>query len=393
MYRWLFRNVLARLSPERAHHLGFGLLRFVVALPLVRGWLARATAPRDRRLSTHALGLDFPGPLGLAAGFDKDALGPDALSALGFSFVEIGTVTAQPQPGNAKPRLFRLPNDRALVNRMGFNNEGSEATARRLARRPRSGILGINLGKTKVVPESEAAADYATSARRLGPYADYCVVNVSSPNTPGLRDLQRTEALAPILASVRSALDEACPQRRIPLLVKIAPDLADADIDAVADLALELGLDGIVATNTTIRREPLESSTGEIEQCGAGGLSGPPVKARALEVIGRLYRRVGKRLVLVGVGGIETGRDAFDRIAHGATLLQAYTGFVYRGPAFAAHVHRELARELAARGFVRVADAVGSACDEAASGALARSASDPPDKALPGPSSTLALPP
>ncbi len=360
MYDALFRWLLARLPAETAHHLGFGALRLFAAIPGVRRLLERRLAPHHPSLAVEALGLRFEGPLGLAAGFDKDARGPDALGALGFAFVEIGTVTARPQPGNPRPRLFRLVRDRALVNRMGFNNEGAEAAAKRLAVRRGATIVGVNLGKTKVVPEAEAADDYAASARLLAPHAAYCVVNVSSPNTPGLRDLQRTEALRPILTRVRAALDEASPARRVPLLVKIAPDLADVEVDATADLALELGLDGIVATNTTIRREPLASDPAAIEACGAGGLSGPAVKARALEVLRRLHARVGRKLVLVGVGGIETADDAFERIAAGATLLQAYTGFVYGGPRFAARIHEGLVERLRQRGHANVSELVGA---------------------------------
>jgi dihydroorotate dehydrogenase len=236
---------------------------------------------------------------------------------------------------------------------MGFNNEGAAAAAARLARRRGPTIVGVNIGKSKVTPESEAAADYAESARLLAPYAAYCVVNVSSPNTPGLRDLQRAEALRPILGRVREALDSASAARRVPLLVKVAPDLADEDVDALGELALELGLDGIVATNTTIRRAPLVSDPAQIARCGAGGLSGPPLRERALEVLARLSPKVAGRAVLVAAGGIETADDALARLDAGATLLQAYTGFVYGGPLFAARLHRELADELETRAKVR----------------------------------------
>jgi len=279
----------------------------------------------------RAFGLEFPNPIGLAAGFDKDAIGYEALGALGFGFVEVGTLTGQPQPGNPKPRLFRLPRDRALVNHMGFNNHGSADAVERL-RRPHRTIVGVNIGKTKVVPESDAIADYVSSAKRVAPFADYVVVNVSSPNTPGLRDLQATEKLRPLLAGVREALNEASPTRRVPLLVKIAPDLADEDVDAVADLALELGLEGVIATNTTIRRDDLESDVTQVERCGEGGLSGPPVERRSLEVLKRLRERTGDRLVLISVGGIETADQAWARIRAGATLVQVYTAFVYEGP-------------------------------------------------------------
>jgi dihydroorotate dehydrogenase len=300
-------------------------------------------------LRVRALGLEFPGPLGLAAGFDKDARATSGLGTLGFGFVEVGTVTARAQPGNPRPRLFRLPADRALVNRMGFNNDGAAAAAARLRRRSRGGpVVGVNIGKTRAVPEAEAAADYAASARAVADVADYVVVNVSSPNTPGLRDLQAADRLRPVLAAVRSALDAAVPGRRVPLLVKIAPDLADTDVDAIADLALELGLDGIVATNTTVSRDGLASPPAEVAAAGAGGLSGPPLRARALEVLTRLRERAGDRLVLIAAGGIETPDDAWERLRAGATLVQAYTGFVYGGPLWPRRMHAGLARRMKA---------------------------------------------
>ncbi len=309
--------------------------------------LRRALGPRDPALRVHALGLDFPGPLGLAAGFDKDGEGVTGLAALGFGFVEVGTVTARPQPGNPKPRMFRFPAERALVNRMGFNNHGAAALAFRLrALRARLGyrpIVGVNIGKTKVVAEEDAIADYAASARLVADVADYVVVNVSSPNTPGLRDLQSVGKLRPLLLAVREALDSASPRRRVPLLVKIAPDLADADVDAVADLALDLGLDGIIATNTTISREGLRDSAA-VTAAGSGGLSGAPLKPRALEVLRRLRARTGDRLVLIAAGGIETADDARERLESGATLVQAYTAFIYQGPFWPRRVHAGLAR-------------------------------------------------
>jgi dihydroorotate dehydrogenase len=305
----------------------------------------------------RALGLSFPGPVGLAAGFDKDARGTRGLAALGFGFVEVGTVTARAQPGNPKPRMFRLPADRALVNRMGFNNAGAAAAAAALDRsrgrsraRPGGSVVGVNIGKTRAVPDAGAAADYAASARAVAAVADYVVVNVSSPNTPGLRDLQAADRLKPVLVAVRTALDAAVSGRRVPLLVKIAPDLADADVDAVADLALELGLDGIIATNTTVSRAGLASPAAEVAAAGAGGLSGPPLRARALEVLTRLHARAGDRLVLIAAGGIETPDDAWERLRAGATLVQAYTGFVYGGPLWPRRMHAGLARRIRAAG-------------------------------------------
>jgi dihydroorotate dehydrogenase len=352
-YRLLFDAVFRRMDPERAHRLGFGAIRAAAAVPGGARMLRSALGPADPALQVRALGFTFPGPFGLAAGFDKNAMGIDGLAALGFAFVEIGTVTARPQPGNPAPRMFRLPRDRALVNRMGFNNDGAEAVARRLAARRdrlakrRSGappvILGVNIGKTKVVPEGEAAADYTASARLLAPYADYLVVNVSSPNTPGLRNLQAVAVLRPLLTAVREAADTAA-GRHVPLLVKIAPDLADEDVDAVADLAVEIGLDGIVATNTTIGRAGLTAPADEVAALGAGGLSGPVLRERSLDVLRRLRKRVGDDMTIIGVGGITTPEDAAERLAAGATLLQGFTGFIYEGPFWAARIHKGLRR-------------------------------------------------
>jgi dihydroorotate dehydrogenase len=349
VYRVIYALLLRRLPPEGAHRAGFWLIRAAADVPGAAWVMRRVFGPRDASLRVRALGLDFPGPLGLAAGFDKDGEGVIGLSALGFSFIEVGTVTARPQPGNPKPRMFRFPDERALINRMGFNNHGAAALSARLrALRARPGfrpIIGVNIGKTKAVLEEEAVADYVTSARLVADVADYVVVNVSSPNTPGLRDLQAVDKLRPILAGVRAALDEASPRRRVPLLVKIAPDLTDPDVDAVADLALDLRLDGIIATNTTISRAGLRDSTA-VADAGPGGVSGTPLKTRALEVLTRLHDRCGKRVTLIAAGGITTPADAEARLAAGATLLQAYTAFIYEGPFWPARVQRGLAARL-----------------------------------------------
>lgn len=340
-YRVIFDQFLVRTDSEKAHHQAFAAIR--AAKPM----LSRVPFPGA---PVEAMGLTFPNALGLAAGFDKNGVGIDALGGLGFGHVEIGTVTADPQPGNPKPRLFRLPTDRAVVNRMGFNNDGALAVAERLADRaehlpadPRP-ILGINIGKTKVVPDEDHAAveaDYAFSATRLAPYADYLVVNVSSPNTPGLRSLQAVDRLGPLLEVVRRTSVEAA-GRIVPLLVKIAPDLADEDVVAVADLALELGLEGIVATNTTIARDGLRAHPSDIERIGAGGLSGAPLKTRSLEVLTLLRGHAGDRLTLIGVGGISSLDDARERLDAGADLLQAYTAFIYEGPAWARRMNAGL---------------------------------------------------
>ncbi len=360
MYKLLYALVLRRLPAETAHRAGFWLIRAAAEIPGA-GWLLRRwLVPADPVLRIRVFGRALPGPLGLAAGFDKDAEAPDALGLLGFAFVEVGTVTAQPQPGNPRPRLFRLTADRALINRMGFNNHGAAAAAGRLRRRRDQRLMvGANIGKTKAVPDAAAAADYARSARLLAGAADYLVVNVSSPNTPGLRRLQATGQLRPLLQAVRSALDEAAP-RRVPLLVKIAPDLADEDIDAITDLALELGLDGIIAANTTTARHQLASDPAAVQAAGPGGLSGAPLKRRALEVLRRLHARAGDRLVLVAAGGIETADDAWERIRAGATLVQGYTGFVYGGPLWPHQVQAGLARRAREHGFASVQDAVGT---------------------------------
>ncbi|HEX4190552.1 MAG TPA: quinone-dependent dihydroorotate dehydrogenase [Marmoricola sp.] len=350
-YRLLFDRVLTKVDPEKAHHAAFAGIR--AAGPALGG--AARVLPGSA--GVRAMGLDFPAVLGLAAGFDKNAVGIDALGALGFGFVEVGTVTGEQQPGNPKPRLVRLPADRAVVNRMGFNNDGAEAVAQRLAARSsslsrrgagRAGpVLGINIGKTKVVPEDAAIADYEKSTALLAPYADYLVVNVSSPNTPGLRDLQAVAKLEPLLRAVRVKADEVTADRSrpVPLLVKIAPDLSDDDVLAVADLATAIGLDGIVATNTTIDRSGLASSADAVERAGAGGLSGEPLRKRSLAVLRLLRRQVSSEMTLIGVGGIAGVEDAVERLAAGADLLQGYTAFIYEGPLWPRRINRAIAKE------------------------------------------------
>jgi dihydroorotate dehydrogenase len=360
LYRALLQPLLFGLPAETAHHLAFAGLRVVETLPLAARALAALASVRDPLLEVEALGLRFPTPIGLAAGFDKDAVAMHALLALGFGFVEVGTLTAHAQPGNPKPRMFRLPADRALLNRLGFNNGGSLAAVPRLARRdPRLGVVGVNIGKSKVTPEEEAAGDYATSAERVAPHADYLVVNVSSPNTPGLRNLQAVEKLEPILRAVQRASEAACERtgraRAPALLVKIAPDLADEDVDAAAELARTLSLGGIVATNTTIRRDGLSSDAAYVASLGAGGISGAPLHARSLEVLRRLRARLGPGGgALISVGGIETVEQAWERLAAGATLLQLYTGFVYGGPRTPVVLAKGLAARMRSEGLSRV---------------------------------------
>ncbi|MET8777019.1 quinone-dependent dihydroorotate dehydrogenase [Nocardia sp. NPDC004654] len=352
MYALLLR-LMFFVPPERIHHLAFAAMRVAARFAPTRLLLKRLAVVEDPILRNTVFGVQFRAPLGLAAGFDKNAEGADIWGPFGWGFAEIGTVTAQAQPGNPAPRLFRLPADRALINRMGFNNHGAARAADQLRAKAATVPIGANIGKTKIVDPADAAADYATSAALLGPLADFVVVNVSSPNTPGLRDLQAVESLRPLL---RAVLDTV----RVPVLVKIAPDLSDDDIDAVADLALELGLAGIVATNTTIRRDGLRTDAAEVAAMGAGGLSGAPVAERSLEVLRRLYRRVGDRLVLISVGGIETPDQAFQRILAGASLLQGYTGFIYGGPFWTRKIHRGLAARLRENGYTSIAEAVGA---------------------------------
>jgi dihydroorotate dehydrogenase len=351
----LVRRLLFLVPPERIHTLVFAALRGVTAVTPARRLLHRLLGPADPVLASTVFGVRFAGPLGLAAGFDKDGMGLHAWAALGFGYAEVGTVTAHPQPGNPVPRMFRLPDDRALLNRMGFNNQGAGALAVRLARGRPDVPIGVNIGKSKTTPAAEAVDDYRASARLVGPLASYLVVNVSSPNTPGLRDLQAVASLRPILSAVQAETAKTS----TPVLVKIAPDISDSDIDAIADLTVELGLAGIVATNTTVSRDGL--ATSGVEELGAGGISGPPVARRAVEVLRRLYGRVGDRLTLISVGGIETADDAWDRITAGASLLQGYTGFIYGGGLWPKHIHDGIARRLREGGFASLHDAVGSA--------------------------------
>lgn len=342
-----------KLAPERIHLIMMGALSGLQKAPLLHRGLHKVVPVNDSVLEQVVFGVKFPRPLGLAAGFDKNAAAADTWSAVGFGYAELGTVTAKAQPGNPAPRLFRLKADRAILNRMGFNNEGAAAAARNLRARGTSDVIGINIGKTKVTPAEEAVQDYRQSASVLGDLADYLVVNVSSPNTPGLRDLQAVESLRPIMAAVQESTSS-------PVLVKIAPDLSDEDVDAVADMAVELGLAGIVATNTTISRERLKTPADEVAAMGAGGISGAPVAARSLEVLHRLHARVGDKLVLISVGGIETPEQAWERIAAGASLLQGYTGLIYGGPDWIRDIHRGIAEQIRAHGLRNISEAVGS---------------------------------
>lgn len=339
MYGLLFDLVLRRLDPETAHHLGMAVIR-VAAVPPFSA-VARALTRPAPELRTEALGLVFDSPFGIAAGFDKNAVGALGLHALGFGHIEVGTVTAIPQDGNPRPRLFRLPADRALINRMGFNNDGAEAVAARLARmrrRKRRPVLGANIGKSRVVDVEDATADYVASTRLVAPVADYLVVNVSSPNTPGLRGLQAVETLRPLLAAVKDAAGDT------PLLVKIAPDLTDDEIDGISAMAVDAGLSGIVATNTTIARTGLTTDAARVDAMGAGGLSGAPLRERSLEVLRRVRAAVPDGFCVIAAGGVETAADVRERLAAGADIVQGYSAFVYRGPLWARQINRGLTR-------------------------------------------------
>ncbi len=362
-YRALFDSALTRLPPERAHAIALNALDAVTARPRPRSWLRAVTHLDDTLIRVSALGLTFPSPLGVAAGLDKDAEHFEGLGALGFGFVEVGTVTPRAQEANPGPILARLPQDDALLNRMGFPSRGAEAAARRLAAPSRRTVVGVNIGKNRETPIDRAEDDYRSAARILAPFADYLVLNVSSPNTVGLRDLAAIGRLRPLVLAVREELSRLPQTAEKPVLVKISPDASDRDIDALAELALELGLEGIVATNTTIARDVLsERSQADARAAWSegGGVSGAPLRARSLELLRRLHGRVGGRLVLVSVGGVMSVEDVWERLLAGATLVQSYTGLVYGGPAWPRAVNRELARRVFDSGAESIQALVGS---------------------------------
>jgi dihydroorotate dehydrogenase len=335
IYRAFFNLIFSRFDPETAHQLGVVLIKFLGATGLAD--FARLGSKPG---AVKVMGLEFKGPFGMAAGFDKNAEMIKELGQLGFSHVEIGTVTRYAQGGNPKPRLFRLKKDLSLINRMGFNNEGADAVAKRLDRLRSSGatlpIIGVNIGKSKITELDEAVSDYEYSAEKLAPFADYIAVNVSSPNTPGLRSLQAIDQLEPILKAV---IAKAAGK---PVLVKIAPDLADEDVVAVAALATKLRLAGVIATNTTVSRAGLRTDSQRVSAMGAGGLSGPILKERSLEVLKLLRANLPSEIVIVSVGGVFSPTDVSQRLELGASLVQGYTGFVYEGPLWARKINRGL---------------------------------------------------
>ena len=363
MYTRVIRPLLFLLPPDVAHTLGFAALAPVERFRPVRAFVCAAIAPaRDERLVVRAMGLEFPNPIGLAAGFDKNARRPRALAALGFGHLEIGTVTAHPQAANPEPNLFRLPADRALVNRLGFPNDGADRVAARL-RAARGGVnvpVGVSIGKSRVVPADDLGAviaDYVASFDAVSDVADFVVVNVSSPNTAGLRAMQASEHARALLGTIAARAAARSPS--VPLLVKIAPDLADAEVEDLLAVIEETGVAGVVATNTTVAREGLASGARSIGAVGAGGLSGPPLRRRALEVVRRARARLGRKAVVVGVGGVERAEHAMSLVRAGADLVQTYTGFVYEGPGAAARMTRGLAAMMDREGVRSIAALVG----------------------------------
>jgi dihydroorotate dehydrogenase len=343
MYK-LIRPLLFLLDAEKIHHLTFRLLQFTGKLPRFYSLVRYLFTIKDKRLERTFAGLTFRNPVGLAAGFDKDAKAVDQLSAFGFGFIEIGTVTPRPQPGNEKPRLFRLPADRALINRMGFNNDGATAAAERLARRTSRILVGGNIGRNKSTSNEDALTDYVQCFHTLYPYVDYFVVNVSSPNTPGLRQLQEREPLSRLLGEIkRLSLAREIPR---PVLLKIAPDLSNEQLDDVVAILRETAADGVIATNTTISRDGLSTPAADVQRIGQGGLSGAPLRQRANDIVKYLRGQLGPNFLIIGCGGIMTADDAVERLRSGANLIQVYTGFVYEGPGFVRRINRRLLSEM-----------------------------------------------
>ena len=349
LYDKLIRPLAFKVPAETAHELGIRALK--------RG-LVPVIGEQPDFGPIERFGLSFRSPLGMAAGFDKNGVVVNQLAKLGFGFVEVGTVTFEPQPGNKRPRMFRLPEDKALINRLGFNNDGAKIVAERLIELKRRCPVGINIGKNKNVPNEEAIENYLNTFELVDAAADYLVVNVSSPNTPGLRDLQKADELESLLSALQKRNRE---RENKPLLVKIAPDLTDQDIEMVVDVCVRNSINGIIATNTTVARSGLKTPQIEIARIGSGGLSGRPLKDRSTEIVSKVYRSAKGKLLVIGVGGIFSADDAFEKIAAGASLIQAYTGFVYGGPFFADRVNRGLAQILEDRGFKTLDSAVGSA--------------------------------
>ena len=339
MYK-LFRPILFLFNPEFIHHISFKAIKIGALVPL-KMWTWRLLFKvSDPQLKREVFGIKFENPVGLAAGFDKDAKLFDELASFGFGFVEIGTVTPLPQDGNPKPRLFRLKEDNALINRMGFNNEGIEAAVARLRRKKSNIIIGGNIGKNKLTPNDKAVDDYEICFEKLFPYVDYFVVNVSSPNTPGLRDLQEKEPLTALLNSLQKLNNKK--ENRKPILLKIAPDLSNDQLDDIIAIVAETKINGVVATNTTIDRSGLKTKVKVLDSVGEGGLSGIPLKKRSTAVIKYLHKKSNKAFPIIGVGGIHSAKDALEKLDAGATLVQVYTGFIYEGPILIKRINKAI---------------------------------------------------
>ena len=339
MYK-IFRPLLFLIDPEKIHHFVFGVLRLNSRIPGFQKTMKLLFDLKDSRLEKKVFGLTFKNQVGLAAGLDKDARSIDELACLGFGFIEIGTITPQPQPGNDKPRLFRLPKDQALINRMGFNNAGALAVVTRLKKRKSNILIGGNIGKNKSTSNESATADYMYCFNTLYDYVDYFVVNVSSPNTPGLRQLQEKEPLRKLLQTIKNT-SQAKPLSK-PVLLKIAPDLAEGQLDDIIEIVKATGIDGIVATNTTVSREALTTDKQEVERIGAGGLSGKPLAKRSTEIIRYLRLKLGKEFPIIGVGGIHSPAEALEKLEAGADLIQVYTGFIYEGPSLIKRINQAI---------------------------------------------------
>jgi dihydroorotate dehydrogenase len=360
VYRSLVRPLLFSLPPETAHELA------LYSLSLLQPKVVNALVTRryaTSSLSVNRFGISFPNPVGLAAGFDKNGIALDALAALGFGFIEAGTVTYHPQPGNPRPRLFRLPQDRALINRAGFNNAGAAAFAKRVEKHRPDCVLGVSIGKSKITPLDQATDDYRSSFELVYDVADYIAVNVSSPNTPQLRELQQADQLSSLLAALQEhnrTLQEVHQRPRpVPLLVKLSPDLSREQLESSVDVLLRLQIDGIIATNTTTSRDNLTTDQRRVAACGEGGVSGEPLKHRSTRMVADLYKLTKGAVPIVGVGGIFTAEDAWEKIAAGASLVQLYTGFIYRGPGIAREINEGLERILNREGFSNLNAAVG----------------------------------
>lgn len=342
MYKRFIKPFFFLFDPEEVHYFVFDFIKIAYHFPFINSVVKWWFTVNHATLKRKVMGLEFDNPIGIAAGFDKDARLFKELETFGFGFVEIGTVTPMPQGGNPKPRLFRLPDDEALVNRMGFNNEGAMAAAQRLSGRKPSLVIGGNIGKNKLTPNENAADDYIKCVQILHRFVDYFVVNVSSPNTPGLRELQDKEPLKKILSAVMSEMEKF--QVKKPVCLKIAPDLTNTQLDEIIEIVLECGLAGIIATNTTISREGLNTPEFKLAEAGTGGLSGKPLKKRSTEVIRYLAEKGKGKYAIIGVGGIFTPEDVKEKLAAGADLVQVYTGFIYEGPGIAKTINRGLSQ-------------------------------------------------